>query len=101
MASYLLYPLPSSGVTGASPAGNLVVQLRKLAVGLLSNRYVPSAAAAATKAFLSAKAAGALGEEELAALQVAAEKAASEAVVAPRMLKALVGKGHAEFSSSK
>lgn len=89
----------------ADPTADFAVQLSKLAAGVLSDRYVPpappqsatshTAEAAAASDAKAAKGADLVGEE--------AGKVANleKYVVAPRMFKHLVGKGHPEFSSGR
>lgn len=77
----------------ADPTEDLATQLSKLAVGVLSPRYVPpSTPAAQSSAQSSASSAGEEGGK-VANLE--------KYVLAPRMFKHLVGKGHSEFSSGR
>ena len=93
----------------ADPSADLLVQTAKLFDALLTDRYVDPAAVAAASAAAAAAAAGAgagAGGAETT-ITVAAGEAAPDAatlerfVVAPRMFKQLVGRGHAEFSSGR
>jgi len=78
------------------PTSDLLVQLSKVADALLTDKYVDPAAAA--RAALGEAAASKVHSEE----ETVAEGSTLERfVVAPRMFKALVGKGHAEFSSGR
>lgn len=76
----------------ADPSEDLTAQLSKLAVGVLSSRYVPPQQAAEDAARASSASAGEDGGK-VANLE--------KFVLAPRMFKHLVGKGHAEFSSGR
>lgn len=74
------------------PSEDLTAQLSKLAVGVLTSRYVPPQQAAEDAARASSASAGEEGGK-VANLE--------KFVLAPRMFKHLVGKGHAEFSSGR
>jgi ubiquitin carboxyl-terminal hydrolase 5/13 len=88
-----------ASVKATGAVDNVAVQLAKLAHALGTDRYV-SPAAASTEG-LPPKPADGAPAEEAAAYKEAMEKRASLTAVAPRMLRALVGRGHAEFSSTK
>lgn len=74
----------------SDPTEDLTAQLSKLAVGVLSSRYVPPSVPST-----QANTATSAGEEggKVANLE--------KYVLAPRMFKHLVGKGHSEFSSGR
>jgi ubiquitin carboxyl-terminal hydrolase 5/13 len=74
----------------ADPSTDFAAQMSKLATGVLSARYVPPAPPAA-----AADAKGSLGEEDGKVANL------EKYVVAPRMFKHLVGRGHPEFSSGR
>lgn len=76
----------------ADPSEDLTAQLSKLAVGVLTSRYVPPQHAVEDAVRASSSSAGEEGGK-IANLE--------KFVLAPRMFKHLVGKGHTEFSSGR
>lgn len=89
------YLLPHDNIVASAPADaseDFASQFSKVAVGVLSERYVPPTPMAVDVTEASN---ASLGEDggKVANLE--------KFVVAPRMFKHLVGKGHAEFSSGR
>lgn len=81
LPEFALLSTSASSIIASSPADpttDLLTQLAKLATAMLGNRYVP----------------GGDGAEP-------ASEPPAEAAVAPRMLKALLGRGHPEFSTGR
>jgi len=78
---------------GGDAATDFPAQLSKLAVGVLSSKYVPPPSTAATTASTATATLGEDGGKDSAVLE--------KYVVAPRMFKHLVGQGHPEFSSGR
>ncbi|KAK5681727.1 ubiquitin C-terminal hydrolase Ubp14 [Elasticomyces elasticus] len=76
-----LRPLGGEGSAKGKPAEDLEIQLRKLADGLLSGRYSKPA--------------------QLDADQATENDVTWQAGLAPAMLKHLIGRGHAEFSTMR
>jgi len=80
MPEFGLFSQAASAIFASAPADapeDLLAQLAKLALGLLTTRYTP----------------GGEGAEP--------SEDAGEAAVSPRMLKMILGKGHPEFSSAR
>ena len=93
-------PLFSTAIMQQSAVGDLLTQLRKLAVGVVSHRNVPQAAIEAAKAYAATKADGAADEDALREARVAVNNAAEEAAVAPRQLRHVLAAGHPDFGSN-
>lgn len=83
-----------SSMPARTAADDVTAQFAKLAVALGTDKYVPSAA----REGLAPLAPGA-SEEVAKAHSEAAERLASMAYVAPSMLRNLLGRGHAAFST--
>jgi len=96
-ARYLAH---ADALLAATPAAaavdSLTAQLAKVAVALGTDKYVSEEAAAALPAL-----APTATEAEVAAAKDEAERRASLSCVAPRMLRALAGRGHPEFSTGR
>ncbi len=80
---------------------DVITQLRKLAVGVITHRNVPAAAIEAAKGYAQVKTAGGDDEDALGAARRAVNDAAEEAAVAPRQLRHVLAAGHAEFSTNQ
>jgi len=94
-------PLFSDAIMQQSAVGDLITQLRKLAVSIVTHRNVQQTAVDAAKVYADTKAAGSADEEALRQARVAVNNAAEEAAVAPRQLRHVLAAGHADFGSNQ
>ena len=95
----------TAAIAAGSAPTDLITQLRKLAVGMLTPRNVSTKAAEAAVAHATAaKAAGSISGEPDDPVEVARRAvgdAAEEDAIGPRQLRAVVGGSHPEFSSNR